>query len=148
MEQVSKRSTVAGTLCKILAFVVLAGGIILGFKAETLLLGISGGVVSCLVLYVFGEIVDQLSCLNSNVCELYEMLETIEKDRKAPEGQPHSPSRPSQPSQPRPEPNRSPMVSPASIHQKTAPHNEWVCSKCGTKNPIGSICCKECGSYR
>ena len=81
MGKVSQKSTGAGMLCKILAVVVLVGGIILGFKAETLLLGIFGGLVSCLVLYAFGEIVDQLSCLNSNVYELYQMLDTFEKNR-------------------------------------------------------------------
>ena len=133
----------AGLMCKILAWLSLAGGFIAGLAIDDLrALCIIGGIFGFVLLFAFGEIVDQLTALNNNVRELYKVVSYIEKGGNSPQEQSGQPSAAAPTGTPTAAPAPAPVYSPA---QKDV---GWVCPKCGKVNPAGSMSCRECGAYR
>ena len=124
--------TVIGAIASVIAgFAMMATDVELFFAGlVVMVVGSLVAWISSFLLYAFGEIVDQLVEINGKLNAGGE---------KSPE--------------PMGVANLPPVKSYSSVNiQQTKPVQKtptgWTCKKCGTTNQNGSICCKDCGSYK
>ena len=93
------------------------------------LLGLISGLLSGLIFYTIGEIVDQLEICNRNTYEVYKLLKKIAPEEEKKE-------------------KKSYFSAPSAPVAKKSSEGDWTCKKCGVKNGSTDVSCKDCGSYR
>ena len=91
-----------------------------------------GSFISCLFLYTFGDIAENVQAIASATAETAKRIKALEDTPKTP-----------------PVPASKPVGYFNSNAAATGSGNQrWVCKKCGTKNDMSSMYCKDCGEYR
>ena len=134
-----------GIICKICAAVlfildIIGSAIISYVPAEhwtdnadfiwtTFFTGVVSGFIVCLIIYVLGEIVDQLYISNANTHELYKLLKKNDHYDNPPE-------------------EKESYFNSFSTSFPPAEGDGWVCKKCGSNNNKSALYCKDCGTYK
>lgn len=130
-------------LAGIIGIVVVIGSIVLGvenagyrsgFNFTYFFICLVFGVVFCILLYGFGEIIDNLQEINYSVYAIRKEISSNSTGKLESVGNMSNSYKTSE------QIKKESIIKPA--------NGGWVCKKCKTENDSKALYCKDCGSYK
>lgn len=130
-------------LAGIIGIVVVIGSIVLGvenagyrsgFNFTYFFICLVFGVVFCILLYGFGEIIDNLQEINYSVYAIRKEISSNSTEKLKSVGNMSNSYKTSE------------QIKKESIIKTS--NSNWICKKCKTENDSKALYCKDCGSYK
>ena len=137
-KKIKTLATVSCVVCSIsyviTAFIMFANGDddLIGLGFLCLLAGPLLSWVGSFFIYGFGELIDK-------ACEIERNTRSKNTTSPTPAANSYTP---------KPIVNQKPSYLLTKLANEKSKNDFWICKKCGTKNALNGICCKDCGTYK